>query len=221
MSLLLWFHALDLHLLYLINQTWRRPWLDPILARVSDYDSWRYPVYLTVTLLAIFGGFRLRLMLVLIAACLIIGDGVIDWGFKLSVHRPRPMESEPHLRVVSVGDVHESTPVAASRGRSYTSGHVCNNVALAMVATAIFGRWALWLWPWAALVSYSRIYCAAHYPSDVLGSALVAILYSWFIIKAAEWLWQRYAPQKCPKLYAAHPMLFPLWQDWLRVKSAR
>ncbi len=28
-----WFHALDLRLLYLINQTWSRPWLDPVMAR--------------------------------------------------------------------------------------------------------------------------------------------------------------------------------------------
>jgi membrane-associated phospholipid phosphatase len=90
-----------------------------------------------------------------------------------------------------------------------------------MVACAIFGRWALWLWPWAALVSYSRVYCASHYPSDILGSWIVAVVYSYFICKSAAWLWQRHAPRLCPQLHATHPVLFPLWPGLLRETSAR
>jgi membrane-associated phospholipid phosphatase len=81
-----------------------------------------------------------------------------------------------------------------------------------MVGCAIFGRWALFLWPWALLVSYSRIYCGSHYPSDILGSWVVAIVYSYFILKAAAALWRAQAPRHWPGLYARHPVLFPLWQ---------
>lgn len=211
MSILACFHALDLHLLYLINQTWSRPWLDPIMAYVSDWNSWRYPVIGAAILALIFGGFRARLLLVMMTACLIIGDGLIDWGFKMTINRPRPNETEPHIRVVSVHEVTESTPHHVTKGRSFTSGHACNNVALAMVGCAIFGRWAWLLWPWAMLVSYSRVYTGSHYPSDILGSWIVAIVYAYFILKIAAWLWQRHAPQKCPWLYAQHPLLFPLW----------
>lgn len=216
MSLLAWFHALDLHLLYLINQTWHRPWLDPIMALASDWNSWRYTVIAAVIAALIFGGFRARLLLVMMAACLIIGDGMIDWGFKSTVHRPRPNETEPHIRVVTLHEVTESVPHHVINGHSFTSGHACNNVALAMVACAIFGRFAWWLWPWAMLVSYSRIYTGSHYPSDILGSWIVAIVYSYFILKAAEWLWQRYAPQKYPAFHAKHPRLFPLWPGLLK-----
>ena len=212
MSLLAWFHSVDLHLLYLINQKWSRPWLDPIMARVSDFDSWRYPLYTAVALTLIFGGFRGRLLLVLMAACLILGDKGISDAIKYSVNRPRPNETEPHLRVVTVHEVTESVVSHPKRGNSFTSGHACNNVALAVVACAIFGRWALWLWPWAALVSYSRVYTASHYPSDILGSWLVALIYSYLICRAAAWLWRKYAPQKCPGLYTKHPVLFPLWE---------
>ena len=214
--LLAWFHALDLHALYLINRTWSSPWLDPLMAYVSDWDSWRYPVYALVTLTLLFGGFRARQMVLLMGVCLLIGDGIIDWGFKLAIHRPRPLETEPHLRVVTIHAVTESVPQHVSRGRSFTSGHACNNVALAMLGCAIFGRRAWWLWPWAALVSYSRIYTGSHYPSDILGSWIVAIVYSYFICLAAERLWQRYAPQKVPALYARHPLLFPLCPHFSR-----
>ncbi|MCE0484414.1 MAG: phosphatase PAP2 family protein [Methylacidiphilales bacterium] len=221
MSGLAWFHALDLHLLYLINQAWNRPWLDPIMARVSDFDSFKIPLAVAVVLTLIFGGFKGRQLVILMAACLLIGDGLIDWGFKLSINRPRPSETEPHLRVLSVHEITESVPRHVVKGRSFTSGHACNNVALAMVGCAIFGRMAWFLWPWAMLVSYSRIYCGAHYPSDILGSWIVAIVYAYFICKAAGWLWQRYASQKWPQLYARHPLLFPLWAGWERPEGAR
>jgi undecaprenyl-diphosphatase len=217
--MLAWFHALDLHLLYLINVTWSRPWLDPIMARVSDFDSFRYPIIAAVILTLIFGGFRGRQFLVLMAACLIIGDGLIDWGFKISVNRPRPSETEPHLRVLSVREIHESQPRHVTNGRSFTSGHACNNVALAFVACAIFARWAFLLWPWAALVSYSRVYVGAHYPSDIFGSWIVALVYSYFIVKLTEYLWQRFAPTRCPHLYATHPRLFPLWPGLIRSRT--
>jgi undecaprenyl-diphosphatase len=214
MDIVSWFHALDLRLLHLINLTWSRPWLDPVMALLSDYDSWRWPIRIAAVLALVLGGFRGRQMVILMAACLLIGDGMIDWGFKLAIHRPRPMETVPGLRVVSVHDVHPSQPHPTSRGRSFTSGHACNNVALAFVACAIFGRWAAFFWPWAALVSYSRVYCAAHYPSDIFGSWIVAITYSYFIVKGAEWLWQRFAPRRAPRLYASHPRLFPR-MPWL------
>ena len=212
------FHAADLHLLYLINQTWSRPWLDPVMARVSDFSTpAKCALGVAVVAALAFGGFRGRLLVVMMAACLIVGDAGIDWGFKRLVNRPRPNETEPHIRVLSVHEVKESTPHPVKIGRSFTSGHACNNVALAMVGCAIFGWSGAWLWAWAALVSYSRIYVGAHYPSDIFGSWLVALIYAFFIIKAAEWLWQKYAPGKWPKLYAAHPCLFPAWGHVLRV----
>jgi undecaprenyl-diphosphatase len=217
MSVLAWLHALDLQLLFLINQTWSRPWLDPVMARVSDWDSWRLPVAIIVLLTVFFGGFRGRQLLVLMAACLVIGDGLIDWGFKLAINRPRPLETEAHLRVVTVHAVTESVPRHVTRGRSFTSGHACNNVALAFVACAIFGRVAWFLWPWAALVSYSRVYVGSHYPSDIVGSWIVAIVYAYFIVKGAEWLWQRFAPRWWPELHGRHRRLFPLWPGLLRI----
>jgi len=221
MSILASFHAVDLWLLHLINQTWSRPWLDPVMARVSDFGATpKCLLAIAVVLILIWGKFRGRLLLAMMALCLVIGDGGIDWAFKLSINRPRPNETEPNIRVLSIRDVHLSQPHHVTKGRSFTSGHACNNVALAMVGCAIFGWRASFLWPWAALVSYSRIYVGAHYPSDILGSWLVALIYSFFILKGAESLWRRHAPQRWPQLYHDHPVLFPRWSNVLRSRPS-
>jgi undecaprenyl-diphosphatase len=212
MSILATFHAVDLKLLYLINQTWSRPWLDPIMARVSDFGTTaKCLLALVVVLLLVFGKFRGRLLVVMMGLCLLIGDAGVDWAFKRMINRPRPNETEPHIRVLSVREVTESVPHHVTVGRSFTSGHACNNFALAMVVCAIFGWRGAWIWLWAALVSYSRVYVGAHYPSDIIGSWFVSFIYTFLILKTAEWLWQRYAAQCCPKLYGAHPVLFPAW----------
>ena len=215
--MLAWFHALDLWALYLINQTLSRPWLDPVMAYVSDWNSWRIPVILAVVLTLIFGGFRGRQLLALMAACLVFGDGMINWGFKLAVHRARPMETEWHLRVVTVHEISESQPQPTSRGRSFTSGHACNNVALAFMSCAVFGlRRCWWVWLWAALVSYSRVYTGSHYPSDIVGSWIVAAGYAYAFCRIGAWSWQKWGPTKWPRLYTAHPVLFP---EWTRAKK--
>jgi membrane-associated phospholipid phosphatase len=144
--------------------------------------------------------------------CLVIGDGCINWSFKVLVNRPRPMEVLPHLRVVTVHGVSESQavpPENVKSGRSFTSGHASNNLALAIVGTAIFGRAAWFLFPWALLVSYARVYGANHYPSDIVGSWIVALFYTYYILKGTDYLWRVYAPRKLPKLYEKHPVLFP------------
>ena len=52
----------------------------------------------------------------------------------------------------------------------------------------------------------------------IAGSWLVSLYYSYFILKTAEWLWRKYAPRKFPRLYAAHPVLFPHWPKLLRLE---
>lgn len=63
---------------------------------------------------------------------------------------------------------------------SFPSGHTASSFGIAMMAVyltwgtdrAWIGRWAF---GWACLVGLSRIYRGVHWPSDVVGGALVGI----------------------------------------------
>jgi undecaprenyl-diphosphatase len=45
-----------------------------------------------------------------------------------------------------------------------------------------------WLFIWAVLVSYSRIYNGVHYPGDVIVAAIIGVLIGWGVSK----IWDYY-----------------------------
>jgi membrane-associated phospholipid phosphatase len=107
-----------------------------------------------------------------------IGAYALDYLFKEMVDRPRP-----RWRV----------PVYTESGPSYPSGHAAGTSAMAIalivgalpfVASALL-RWAaaVVLVLYVAVESFSRLLLGVHYPSDVVGGALLGV--GWALLGAA------------------------------------
>jgi len=65
---------------------------------------------------------------------------------------------------------------------SFPSGHAATAVAGAMAAARLFPRAAWVFWTLATLMAYSRVYVGVHFPSDLLGGALLGVVGAWLVL---------------------------------------
>jgi undecaprenyl-diphosphatase len=196
---------MDKTLLLFINREWTNPFLDWLMATLTNFEAW-LPILAIVTLILLWrGNFRVRSFVIVTLVTLAFTDGVFTQFTKKMVNRPRPVQSLAEVREVSLQKknpailgiflpIHISLsqpPTGPVIGRSFPSGHAMNNTVIATMAILFFGRLgALYIIP-AALVSYSRIYCGSHWPSDVLVSVLLAIGFSLIAATVLNMLYER------------------------------
>jgi undecaprenyl-diphosphatase len=198
-----------------LNVDHARGWLDSGMTFMADFGVTLWPILAAVLLLLIFGRFRERVLLVLLGACLLLGDPVLANILKKTVNRPRPyqtMEGIRHVKRDGLGArIEWSDPAPAGGGRSMPSSHVCNNAALAVILTLLYPPWGALAWLWALLMGFSRIYTGDHYLSDVLVSLVLASGYTLLICCLADRVWRRYGSRFMPETFRQHPNLYPGW----------
>jgi membrane-associated phospholipid phosphatase len=92
---------------------------------------------------------------------------IINEGIKISVNRTRPADRYPN----------EIFANSVTHGSSFPSGHTALAFATATTVALEYRKWYVVVpaYLWAGSVGYSRMYLGKHYPSDVLGGAVVGI----------------------------------------------
>ena len=133
-------------------------------------------------------GRRAWVLVPLLLAAVGLADSITSRLFKPFFARPRPCHSSTLAGLLRLPD-------GCGGMFGFLSSHAANSVALVVFLALVLpaGRFRTLKWgvaAWAALLSYSRIYLAAHYPSDVLGGALVGGLLAWL----AATLFRMWAP---------------------------
>jgi undecaprenyl-diphosphatase len=194
----------DLWLLQKVNREWTHPFLDWLLPAVSAVEAW-YPLFaLAVLLVLVFQRWKGVRLCLMIAVALGVSDGLISNTLKDIVGRVRPRSAMAGLLVRDLGPAEPGywrlfvPPVARDSfnrgeksGNSFPSSHTMNLFALATVVALHHRRWGWVLYAVAALVAYSRLYCAAHWPSDLPPSAAMGVLVGLGIVWAIRLLFAR------------------------------
>ena len=201
----------DLQLLQQINLHWTHPVLDWFMPAISAINAW-IPLFAVVVLLVAWqGGKSGRWMLLCIALVVGIGDGIVSNTLKKTIGRVRPRDAmtglvvrdlapgkPDFLRLFKSPQQHPSKPRRETRGKSFPSSHTVNMFALATVIALFHRRWGIFMYGLAALVAYSRLYVAAHWPSDIPPSAALGILTALATVWTLDRIRQRFQRQNDP-----------------------
>ena len=159
-------------------------WLDAVMVSITQMWPW-IPIYILLLHLVFkqYGkrGWWILLGVVVLLLC---SDQLSAHVCKPLFHRLRPCFN-PELE----GLVH--LPKGLPGGLyGFVSSHAANTFAVATFLTAALRKnyrsigW--WLYAWALISSYSRIYIGVHYPGDIIAGAVLGILVGLIIWKLLQ-----------------------------------
>lgn len=165
-----WLNTIDTQVFLALNGL-HAPYFDAFMKLFTGKWIW-VPMYAAV-LFAVVRNYRWRqtlAVLVCVALAITIADQVCATLIRPEVCRLRPSNPEnPLSEMVHI--------VGGYRGGSYgfPSCHAANSFALASFLTLLFAnrKLSLFIFAWAVLNSYSRVYLGVHYPGDLLVGAII------------------------------------------------
>ena len=162
------------HQLFLFLNGLHVDWLDPVMVFITSEMGW-FPFY-AVLLFFVFYKYRWKGLWVLLGVIVVItlSDQISASVFKPIFHRLRPCY-DPLIEDLVY------TPKGKPGGHyGFISSHAANTFALAsfiyMTMKKHYSKIGWIMFPWAILVSYSRIYMGVHFPGDIICGAAVGMI---------------------------------------------
>ncbi len=159
----------DIDLLKEINLH-RNHSLDPLFKIITDTaPTIAYSVPVFLCLLSIIQKNKRSETKSIYLICASILALVIEKSLKHIVNRPRPFITYPFIEKIT-----------SATSPSFPSGHTSDAFTLAISLSLAYPKWYIILpsLSWAMAVGYSRMDLGVHYPTDIIGSIVIAALSS-------------------------------------------
>lgn len=156
---------LDTAVLLAVHRGWRSPAGDAFFLWITQARHFLIPLVVLWLGFIVLGGRRGRWIAAALVVTLLLTDPISVQILKPLVDRVRPC--------FTVDGVQALLP--QPRSPSFPSSHAANSFGAATVLFAARRRWWAIGFLVAGAVSLSRVYTGVHYPSDVLGGAVLGV----------------------------------------------
>lgn len=174
-------YSIDVSIFYFINGTLANPLFDKLMPFITEVKNW-YLVYVLLWLIILFKGGKYRIAMAVAMILLItITDQVSSSLLKNLIERVRPCNELPDVHLLA----------GCTGSFSFPSSHAVNNFAAAMFFGYFYKHLRWILFSVAAIVALSRIFVGVHYPSDVIGGALIGIILGYICVKICEMIMKK------------------------------
>lgn len=112
-------------------------------------------------------------------AGLAVGVLVGNLTLKPLIARPRPCWLDPSVQLL----------IENPTDYSFPSGHTLSSVIGATVLTKANRKFGLLAIPLAAFIAFSRLYLYVHFPTDILGAAVLGVTIGLAVCAVGDMLW--------------------------------
>jgi undecaprenyl-diphosphatase len=174
----------DKELLIFLN-SFHAAWLDPVMLLITKTFFW-LPLYAFLIYL-MFRNFKKTTWLILIGVgiTILLCDQITSTFMKPFFARLRPSQ-DPTM----AGLIHH---VNNYKGGLYgfASGHAANTFGVALFVWLTLKPVYKWIWfifIWATLMTYTRIYLGVHYPGDIIVGATIGLGCGWIGYRVSTYL---------------------------------
>ena len=173
--------SLDTMLFQFLNQTISNSIFDIIMPIITDWNKSWYGLCLFATLWILLmwqGGRKGRIVGLLLIILIVASDQLSAGLIKNLIARPRQCHTIGASMVVE----RVRLLVPCGSGYSFPSTHAVNSFAAAIFLSYYYRRWAWAFFSFALTVSLSRIIVGVHYPSDIVGGAIIGSIFGGLLI---------------------------------------
>lgn len=171
-------YSIDLSVLYFFNHTISTPLLDKFFSIITNVNHWYITYVILLGISFVKGSTKGKLAVLGVILLIVVTDQTGYRILKEFFARPRPCNA--------LADV--ITPLGCTGSFSFPSNHSLNNFAAAMFFYRLFPRLKWILFVTASLVAISRVYLGLHYPSDILGGAVLGLAFGYIFASAILYL---------------------------------